>query len=396
MQSRIVLVSDDSNFFEYIIPKLNLRKNDELYRFKFSDLTDKLDIILSSLVIINGEDSVNQTLELLSLINGTPAIVFSYNDEEDFRIKCYQAGCLSWLTIMSDEKEIHARISVCLDYLSKLQKNKKYREVLVDNKLITPNNEVFLDYTKIIEKELDNLKQNASSAVLAAIAPNDKSKFFLRANQIETFILGSIRQNDILMNFAPNKYFLLLNDTNIDDAKKIWQKIKTQIPEKMYAGFAVTNGKNRGQLVSEALNKLHEEINKDSASNFKNPDGDIGNFKLFRKEFNKKIEQIVVPVLYHAQQKYGEKYLGVNISTDPKDKLISLKSRHKSATMKITTPGCTKINVDLEYIDDSAKNNNNDEKRITFNPDEFESGILEDLVEQFILEFKNEVIDDYS
>ena len=35
MQSRIVLISDDVDFFEYISPKLNLRKSDELFKFGF-------------------------------------------------------------------------------------------------------------------------------------------------------------------------------------------------------------------------------------------------------------------------------------------------------------------------------------------------------------------------
>ena len=296
MQSRIILVSDDSDFFEYIIPKVKLRKNDELYRFTFKDLPEKLELIRSSLLIVNGEGKEEQTLELLGLTAGVPTIVFSYNDNEDFRIKCYQTGCFSFLTILSAEEEIQSRIALCLECLSQIQKNKKYRDVLVDNNLITPNNEVYLNYTKVLETELDKIKENASSSVLVAIAPNEKSKFLLRANQIETFILSNIRQNDILMNFAPNKYFLLLNDVNIESAKKIWDKIKELIPEKIYAGFASTGEKNRGQLVNEALNKLHEELNRDSVKSMVNTEGEAVNFKLFRKEFNKKIEQTINPI----------------------------------------------------------------------------------------------------
>ena len=48
MQSRIVLISDDSDFFEYIFPKLELRKNDELFRFKFDELPDKLHMLETS------------------------------------------------------------------------------------------------------------------------------------------------------------------------------------------------------------------------------------------------------------------------------------------------------------------------------------------------------------
>ena len=48
MQSRIVLVSDDSDFFEYILPKLILRKSDELFKFSFKELQTKLKFLKTS------------------------------------------------------------------------------------------------------------------------------------------------------------------------------------------------------------------------------------------------------------------------------------------------------------------------------------------------------------
>ena len=40
MQNRIALVSDDSDFFEYIIQKLMIRKNDEIFRYGFDSISD--------------------------------------------------------------------------------------------------------------------------------------------------------------------------------------------------------------------------------------------------------------------------------------------------------------------------------------------------------------------
>ena len=42
---RIVLISDDSDFFEYISPKLILRKSDELFRFSFDEVLEKLHLL---------------------------------------------------------------------------------------------------------------------------------------------------------------------------------------------------------------------------------------------------------------------------------------------------------------------------------------------------------------
>ena len=83
MQSRIILISEDDDFFEYIIPKLSLRKYDELFRFSFDDVPEKLHLLKNSLLIINSEGAQEQTIELLELAKNTPAIVFSFNDDED-------------------------------------------------------------------------------------------------------------------------------------------------------------------------------------------------------------------------------------------------------------------------------------------------------------------------
>ena len=40
MADKIVLVSDDIDFFNYIKPKLELRKSDELFCFSFEKLKD--------------------------------------------------------------------------------------------------------------------------------------------------------------------------------------------------------------------------------------------------------------------------------------------------------------------------------------------------------------------
>ena len=52
------------------------------------------------------------------------------------------------------------------------------------------------------------------------------------------------------MNYAVNKYFLLLFDTDIDGAQRIWAKIQSQIPEKIYAGFTKTFSNNKEILFS--------------------------------------------------------------------------------------------------------------------------------------------------
>ncbi len=397
MQSKIVLISEDLNFFEYVSSLLVLRKNDELYHFKFEDLPEKLHLISTSVLIVNSENSELQTLEFLKLLKNTPVIVFAYNIDEEFKINVLKNGANSFITPLTTADEWKAILVSALNQASILEKNKQYREILVRKNLILPNNEVLLDYTSVLDRELEKISETASSAVLAAISPNEKTKFLLQPNQIETIILNNIRKNDILMNYAVNKYFLLLYDTDVEGAERIWAKVQAQLPEKVYAGFAKTFSKNRQQLVNEALNKLHEAINYEkvySAMSVGSAENSVqGNFKLFRQEFNKKIEMIVSPTFYHIVQKYNDKLFGVVLEHEINEGccVLHAKGRYASASFKITSPGFSKINIDITLI--SSPDNING-KRISLNPDELEAGLLEDLLEQFILEFKQEISND--
>lgn len=395
MQGRIVLISNDSDFFEYMTPKLMLRKSDGLFFFNFDDLPENLHILANSVLLINSENSKEQALELLSIVKGVPVLVFAYNSDEEFKLEALKKGALAFVTPLTPDEELQAQVVSALNTVSLLEKNQQYREILVQKNLISPNNEVLLDYNSVLDKELEKIAKLSSSAVLLAISPNEKTKFLIQPNQIETIILNNIRKNDILMSYAVNKYFLLLHNTDIESAGKIWAKIAEQIPEKIYAGFVKTFSKSREQLVNEALNKLHEAINYEKVYSVMSNTSDNsprGNFKLFKQEFNKKIERVINPVFYHIKQKYNDRLYGVTLDHESTEgcSILEVKGRYASAAFKITSPGFTRINIDITYASGS---NNIDAKRISLSPDELEEGLLEDLVEQFILEFKQEVSD---
>ena len=334
MQSRIVLVSDDSDFFEYIRQKLRLRRSDELFLYSFDKLPSSLHLIKNSLLIINSEEAQDKTLDLLRLLKGTPAVVFAYNEDPLFKLKAYKSGAMAYLTPYMEE-EFEARLIAPLSVVGLLEQNSRYRELLVRNNLLMPNNEVFIDYEYILDKELEKINSSGLKAVLVAIAPNDKTKFLVQQRQ---------------------------------------------------------------QLINKVLNRLHEAINynKDRNENLAKDtaiDGINKNFKIFRQEFKKKIDNIVVPVFYQVQQKYSEKLFGIIIEQSFGEGYgnLLLKGRRCEGDFSITTPGFSKINIDITYKSDKI-----DSKRITLEPEELEAGLLEDLIEQFIIEFKEEVNNDSS
>lgn len=392
MANKIVLISDDSNFFDFIKTKLELRKSDELFTYSFDSVLDKLYLLSSALFIIDSENSKEKTLDLLNILKGIPSIVCAYNDDEVFRRKCYRAGMFDFITLLVSDSDFRARILPALSVCSLLEKNNHYRNILVKNNFLNKNNEVYINFDSVIDEELAIINQTKKKAVFVAIAPSDKSKFLIKTQVLESVILNNIRKNDILMNYAPNKYFLFVYDADITAVKKIWEKILIQFPQKLYAGFVNISNQKRQQLINEALNKLHEAINQEkdillNSENIENASMMTSNFKMFRKNFSRKIEQIVVPVFYQIQQKYSEKIMNVVLEQSLGDNFgaFYIKGARSVSSFKITCPGFSKINIDIIYTIDSKIV---DSKRISLEPDELEAGLLSDLLEQFILEYR--------
>jgi len=392
MTNKIVLISDDSNFFDYLRCKLELRKSDELFVFNFDDIPDKIHLLETSVLIVNSENAKEKTLELLSIFKSTPIIVMAYNDDDNFKKKCYRAGMLDFMSLLTPDAEFRTRILPALSLAGLLEKNKQYRNILVKNNILTDNNEVFLNYESVIEKELEEINKRKAKAVFIAISPSDKTKLKITPNTIETIILNNIRKNDILMNYAPNKYFLILLNIDLSNAEKLWQKISNNMPYKIYAVLTNITNQKKEQLINESLNKLHQAINLDKTvvnnkAEILNPTNNTryninpyNNFKIFRQEFEKKIEQVISPVFYQMQQKYSGKFNGITLEQNSGEGYGSffIKGKYSSSSFKISCPGFSKINIDIT----SQKGQQNiDTKRISLEPEELEVGLLQDLLE---------------
>ena len=144
---------------------------------------------------------------------------------------------------------------------------------------------------------------------------------------------------------------------------------------------------------NEVLNRLHESINY-AKDNNETKTTEVKNFKTYRQDFNKNLEKIISPVLYMTQQKYNAQLFGMTIEQTTGDGFGSLKiqGRNAVASFSITTAGFSKINIDISY--ETSKKIT--PRRISLEPKEFEAGLLQDLLEHFIEEFRKEICDDNS
>lgn len=399
MAGRIVLISDDTNFFDFVKLKLELRKSDELFSFTFDAVTEKIHLLKTSVIFIDAENSKEKTLDLLAILKGIPTIVFVYNEDENYKRKCFRAGAFDFMHLLISDSDFRSRMIPAFTVASLLEKNSYYRSILEDYNYISKENEIFFDYANIIDRELQTISLNVKKAIFLAISPNDKQKYLINSSVLEVVLLNNLRKNDIIMNYAPNKYFLFMFDIDLASAQKVWDKITSQLPEKIYAGLCVVSNQKREQLINEALNKLHTAINNDKNILEKSEpnenknitstfwDSNYSNFKMFRQEFVKKLEQVITPVFYQIQQKYSGALSGVVFEHGFGEGygIFYIKGKHLNSSFRITSPGFSKINIDISCQKDSE---DVDVKRITLEPEELEQGLLSDLLEQFVSEYK--------
>ena len=328
-----------------------------------------------------------------------PIVIFAFNDDDIFRRNCYRLGAVEFLTVLTSDSEFRAKMLPILNIASIIKQKNTYRKILVNSNILEKNNEVYLDYNRVIDENLLNLKNNPQKAVFGAISPNDNAKFLLSSNDIESIILNNIRKNDILTVFAPNKYFLFLYDINYNQIDKFWGKLSKKLPDGIYAGFCNITNQTKEELINDVLNKLHramnykknlivesfEPINK--LTNIENSELQNLNFKMFRQEFKDKIKQIVIPTFYYIQQKYSNSILGVNFEHGVGDGygVFYIKSKTLMSSFRISCPGFSIIHIDI-----TSQNSLNeiDTKRISIEPEDFDKNLLENLLEQFIMEYK--------
>ena len=147
-------------------------------------------------------------------------------------------------------------------------------------------------------------------------------------------------------------------------------------------------------MINEALNRLHTAINNDLGlySETKNTSKNLPfdnkmNFKEYKQEYFKNFEKIVSPVFYQISQKYSDRLMNVKIEHFVSDGMANFTIIGNVFTSKliITSPGLSKINIDI-ILENKVKIV--DSKRISIEQNELEQGLLDDLLEQFILEYK--------
>lgn len=385
---KILLVSDDNDFAQKLDEKLVfLRKNDEII---ISDYASALDLIGEcSVVLVHENSTFEQTLSMIKDLRKKKEIsiiLVANSNNENLILESADLGVDDFILANAENFEFVLRIVHNIEFSVLKQLSQGYIKLLKQVNVVDDYSGLFnFDNCQQILKEQKN-------GIFMAISPCDKMKFSL--DEVGFAIKFAIRKNDIAFIGRGLNFYLYLKDTDFEGAKNVFDKINTKI--KISAGVADISDKTLEKFEKEAQDALIEaqkteqkfvvHQTKENTLDEWLADTKSGNYKLFRKLFNTKLEKVITPVFYRLQKSYEDKLKNTEIIQFTTDEqcVFELKNKNIKSSLRIIYPGFAKIIVTIKHEGfDSPENS-----EISLPLDKITQKELVEIVENFIKEYK--------
>lgn len=409
VESNIILITNDDDVIQVLKPRLVLlREIDNILPAKYSEAVEKIKATPPEVILIYCSREKEECLNLIKQIKDIKdikeisivLIIDTY--DQDFILSAFDENIADYFTIAADDAEILMRTIWSIKKSILMNTIKKQHILLEDLDVIDKNTGFYTNKysNKIFENEFNNLKKFNMDGILMLISASEESKTKLNSIYFAKSIRNSIRETDVVVHTAANRFFVLLEETNLKGAFCVWEKIKKNVGETytVNTSLSIVGDKTFDQLKTELLNALTEaasakqdlvivnEEEKDSSDWLDKINTTQKNFKLFKQAFNKKLEKVITPVFFQVQKLYEEKLFKTQIEQYSNSALSAfiLKKEDQVSELKITYPGFSKINIDIIHQGlDSPEN-----KRIGLDLTELDETRLTKILEDFIQEFK--------
>ena len=396
----ILIVSENENFSKELASKLIfLRKDDKISISNHKDCVSDCTINDADVVLISGTtNETAETIQELKNNNEVQVILLVNSYDKDFILSCADSGMDDFVVASADDFELVIRVVNNIKRISEKMIANRNIELLKQAKIIDELTGFYsYDFSRIvIENTIElNLIENG---IFMVLAPTQDSKDKYSIEEITKIIKNSIRALDVTTLGKGANIYILLPKTDLNGALTVFNKIKNSLSFEICAGMTEISNKYFGKFEKEALNALSEAIltNIDyvfAQSCSEQPNdwldeeaSSVKNFKLFRKMFNKKLENIIAPTLYLMQQTYEDKLVGTKIQqfSNINESVFKLIKREHESTLRIIYPGFAKLTICIEHEGlDSPEN-----KEIKLQLSEVSQNKLIEIIESFIEEFK--------
>lgn len=379
MKAGILVVSNDNTVFDFIKPQLLLLRNsDTVYESDYFEAVETVNKTTPQLVILHCGYDLHGFIKLLKNIS-VPVIALFNNLNSDYLMTAYDNGIVDFLTRESSPPEILARVMFALKNKTIKSNLESITRVLKRNNILTESG-FYVNPSKVFPYFLENIEFGTFLLISA------------KNTDLEVKIASSLRSCDIKAVWK-NNYYIFLPYTDIDGAVSVVKKISHNIND-IHTGICTHGGKkdfkNINIMLENALNVaigsykeyvIIDENLTPKGNWIEKISSGKKNFKLFKQEFNKMIEQVITPVFYQVQSKY-ETRLDIKIvqNITPELSSFKIKGQYFDSEFKLKSTGFSAITVDIIH--------NTNEKRFTLDLNEMESKTLEVLLEEFVQEHR--------
>lgn len=411
LESNIILISNNSDVEQVLKPKLVLLRDvDNILTVDYASAIEAIREGLPDMVLLHCADENQDCVNLIKkirtdeLIKDTCIVLVVDKYNQDFLLSAYDENITDYITVNADDAEVLMRTIWALKKDALMNKVKKQHNLLEKLGVIAKDTGFYSEKfcEKVFETEMNAIRGLKEDCILMLVSPSESSKVLLDMSALAGAIKKSTRNSDVIIHGSINRFYILLNETNLKGAFCVWEKIKQSVGDmsSIISGVSVVGEKSFEVLKSELLSALieaeatkkdlvivNEEIEKSTGGWLDKINSTQKNFKLFKQAFSKKLDKVITPVFYQMQKLYEEKLFETLIEQYSNATLSSFVLRKASnvSELKITYPGFSKINIDIVHQGlDSPEN-----KRISLDLTEIDEYKLTQILESFIKEFKD-------
>ena len=374
--SKIAIVSDSSTILNSIQAKLVLlREDDTIIKCNSSELykySSTADIIL-----FHVSEITDITLTAITNIKKNSNVIILLVEEINPKtlLNAYDCGITDFCNINITNFELLIKIINAKKSLNQYKTIERLKTSLRDKGVLKPNSDIYEQISDIVNANFFSEILN-SSMLAVSIDEISHQKFLL--DNVESRLSMILRDSDFIINYAEFKYLIILPKTEIENAAKVFDKLKNKYNLEM-KGILFTYTEESAKDLRNKIERLEVERAKsgvnlyiDNAAadyEFETEKDWLGNelteehknYKLFQNIFNKKLESVIEPAFYRTKQKYEKSFPNTKIKyfTDKNRAEFMLINFDKTNSLQIIYKNSAKVTVNIQYSGLDAPENEN-------------------------------------
>lgn len=404
INSNILLITDNEEISKVLSEKLVLlRSFDEVVVTDFENAYSSLSAVNPSVVFLNECGKRDAAVEHLKYIKTkypqTVVILVADNYDVDFIMSMYDLGIDDYILENTAPADILIKAVNALKQSSIKKNAERNKNLLINLGIISISDGFYTEKyaNEIMAQELENVSDE-TSFLIVTYDELDRAKFVFE--ELAQAVKQSVRTNDVIIELRTGKFYIILENADINGAVCVFNKIKTNLNGdfRIKAGITSAAGKKFKELEQKASVALtdamlsandycvyqEKEIQEDEWT--LEPDRSQKDFKLFKQAYLKKLEKVITPVFYKLQNMYDGKLGATKIEqyTDESQCIFHLKNPRQTSRLTLVYPGFAKVVIYITHCGlDSPEN-----KEIIMPLKQLDETLLTGIIESFIEDYK--------